>query len=331
MTFEPADRDRWLETARECEYATFFHTPHWHRLGLAALPGSREASLAGRLPGGERFVFPLVRTGSRFGGLFRILVSGVAGCYGGPIFSGPAGEAGPERLLLTVVRRMHAAPLELTGNPFAPFELRTGQLRIDFTQLLPLEGSCDELFSRFSSNHRSSIRKGSKIGVRTRIASTDEDYISYYGVYENSLERWGDRATSIYSSGFFREVRQLAVELPENVKLFLAEYEERVVAGALVFCWNRHAVYWHGAALSDYFSTRAPLVLQAAIIEHLQAAGFEHYDFNPSGGHEGVVRFKEGFGAERREFVRSEIATGLYAVARAFKRRQPPPAGAERR
>jgi hypothetical protein len=331
MTFEPAGRDQWLETARECEYATFFHTPHWHRLGLAALPAGREASLAGRLPGGERFVLPLIRTGRRLGGLFSILVSGAAGCYGGPIFTGPAGETVPERLVLTVARRMHAAPLTLAGNPFAPFALRRGQHRTDFTQLLRLEGGADELFSRFSSNHRSSVGKGRKLGVRTRVAATDEDFLAYYGVYENSLERWGERATSRYSPGFFREVRRLALELPENVKLFLAEHEERIVAGALVFCWNRHAVYWHGAALSDYFSTRAPLVLQAGIIEHLRAAGFKHYDFNPSGGHEGVVRFKEGFGAQRREFVRTEIATGLYALARALRRPPPPPAGAERR
>lgn len=319
MNFEPADRDRWLETARECEYATFFHTPYWHRLGMAALPGSREASLAGRLPGGQRFVLPLLRTGGRLKGLFNTLVSGFAGCYGGPILTAPADEAIVDAIVRSAAGRLRAAPLELNGNPFAPNAMRSGGARTDFTQLLPLEGSYDELFARFSSNHRNLVRKGKKLGVTTRIAATDQDYRAYYEVYEDSLERWGDRATSRYSPGFFREVRQLATELPQNVQLWLAEYEEGIVAGALVFCWNRHAVHWHGAALSDYFSTQAPLVLQASMIEHYLTAGFAHYDFNPSGGHEGVVRFKARFGAQRREFVRAEITSGLAA---AFLRRK---------
>jgi len=314
MTFAPADRDQWLGLVRSSPYATFFHTPHWHRLGLIALPGSREMSVTGRFSNGEDFVLPLLQSGRRWKGLFRILVSGAAGCYGGPIISGPVEENEVEGLVGEAARRMRAAPLEITSNPFAPFQVRTGSSQIDFTQLLPLtDRSYDQLFSRFSTNHRSSVRKGLKHGVTTRIADTPQDYRVYHEVYLDSLRRWGDRATSRYAAGFFDQVWQLASELPENVKLFLAEFEEKVVAGALVFCWNRHAVYWHGAALSDYFNTRAPLVLQAAIIEHCQSAGFDHYDFNPSGGHDGVVRFKEGFGAERREFTRTKHFSGPVA------------------
>ena len=31
--------------------------------------------------------------------------------------------------------------------------------------------------------------------------------------------------------------------------------------------------------------------------------GYRFYDFGPSGGQDGVVRFKKAFGAEKREFV----------------------------
>jgi hypothetical protein len=60
------------------------------------------------------------------------------------------------------------------------------------------------------------------------------------------------------------------------------------------------------------------------MIEHYLGAGFAYYDFNPSGGHEGVVSFKSRFGAERREFVRAEYASGPAAalvMARSRRRR----------
>jgi lipid II:glycine glycyltransferase (peptidoglycan interpeptide bridge formation enzyme) len=71
-----------------------------------------------------------------------------------------------------------------------------------------------------------------------------------------------------------------------------------------VFYWGGHAVYWHGAAHEDALQLRPTHVLHAAIIKDACARGYRYYDFNPSGGLEGVARFKAGFGTELVPFRR---------------------------
>jgi lipid II:glycine glycyltransferase (peptidoglycan interpeptide bridge formation enzyme) len=43
-------------------------------------------------------------------------------------------------------------------------------------------------------------------------------------------------------------------------------------------------------------------LLYAQIIRDAHNQGYRYFDFNPSGGHEGVVHFKESFGAVRKYF-----------------------------
>ena len=82
-----------------------------------------------------------------------------------------------------------------------------------------------------------------------------------------------------------------------NIELWLAKYEEKIIAGALCLYSKNHAVYWHGAALSAYFPLRPVNLLMYEIIKNACDKGYTWFDFNPSGGHEGVKAFKKSFGA----------------------------------
>ena len=50
--------------------------------------------------------------------------------------------------------------------------------------------------------------------------------------------------------------------------------------------------------MSDYFHLRPVNLLMCEIIKHSCDRGYSWFDFNPSGGHEGVTAFKKSFGAE---------------------------------
>ena len=88
-----------------------------------------------------------------------------------------------------------------------------------------------------------------------------------------------------------------------TVKIWLAEKDSAIVAGAIIFYWNRIVSYWHGASHQDFFSYYPNNMLHMEIIREAAAAGFRYYDFGPSGGQDGVARFKKSFGAVELPFV----------------------------
>ena len=86
------------------------------------------------------------------------------------------------------------------------------------------------------------------------------------------------------------------------------------MAGALCFYQNRHAVYWHGASRTEASELRPANLLHAQIARHAREAGYAVYDLNPSGGHEGVLRFKRSFGTASLAadvFVKDEKERGI--------------------
>jgi lipid II:glycine glycyltransferase (peptidoglycan interpeptide bridge formation enzyme) len=94
----------------------------------------------------------------------------------------------------------------------------------------------------------------------------------------------------------------------ENVRLWLVKKDGDVAAGACVFYHNQHAVYWHGAMAERFSELRPANLLHFEIIRDACQRGFRWYDFNPSGPNEGVVRFKDSFGAQRLYYDRAVLS-----------------------
>jgi len=80
----------------------------------------------------------------------------------------------------------------------------------------------------------------------------------------------------------------------------VATLEGSVIAGTLCLYARRHVSYWHGAALEEHIKKRPMNLLLYEAIRHACTGGFRWFDFNPSGGHESVRAFKEGFGVVTR-------------------------------
>ncbi|MFW6089830.1 MAG: GNAT family N-acetyltransferase [Gemmatimonadota bacterium] len=298
MRFFRPDEELWWEVAGACDYATFYHTPLWHRLAAGSLWGRRDATVAAELPGGVRVIFPLLRRrrGLRPGAVE--FASTFAGCYGGPIADGPITVEDRARLYRAVASRSRDR-VAVTGNPLDPAEPpeSVGRRREDATHLLELDAPFDSLFAEFSKGHRSSTSKGRREGVVARMATTLDDYRRYYTVYQAALRRWGDRASSRYPWRFFRNGQRLAARHPDRIKLWLAALADEVVAGAWIFYWGGHATYWHGASNDRAREVNAANVLLADAIRDATERDLRFFDFNPSGGHEGVAAFKRRFGA----------------------------------
>jgi hypothetical protein len=299
----PVDPSFWWEVAEACEYATFFHSPLWHRLVESTFDDKVDRTVGAVTQDGTRMVLPLLKTGESAKGMMEDLMSTFAGCYGGVIADGPVTEEELVRFY-GKVRSWDVASLKVNGNPLwqkvsHPVVLPDDEASDDFTQIIRLRGrTFDDLTSDFTDGHRSGMHKGQRMGVEIRQADSPEDYREYYGAYEDCLRRW-ENPSSEYPWKLFENGYELAQEYPEHLRLWLAEVEGEVIAGAWFFYWKNHVDYWHAASYEEYFDYRANNVLLPHVMRDALERGYSFFDFNPSGGHTGVARFKKHFGAEK--------------------------------
>lgn len=310
---ESATTELWWQIARACEYATFFHTPLWHQLVTKSYPGYQDASLQFTPDADRTLILPLLKVSKRPSPI-SVYLSSFAGCYGGFISDAHL-EAEVLEAAWKAILGWRFGKIQLTGNPISPFNPGNHlfqNVARDFSHLLLLDRKYEALLSEFSKGHRSSIRRGLRLGVQVREAASLDDYRSYYQIYQDTLRRWADKATSRYPWGLFENGYKLSQKYPGQIRLWVAEVPGKMIAGAWVFYWNQHVVWWHGASLEAYFDYYPNNVLQAMIIQDAVERGYHYYDFNPSGGHEGVVRFKRSHGAQEYHVNRYTYGNFFY-------------------
>jgi lipid II:glycine glycyltransferase (peptidoglycan interpeptide bridge formation enzyme) len=208
-------------------------------------------------------------------------------------------------------------------NPFwDEFDLGATDLpfQADETEVLWLDSGMEKLFKNWTKGHKSAVSKARREGVTIRQASTEQDWVDYFAIYEDSLERWGGKVSSRYKWELFQIMRDCE---SHNIKLWIAESSGQAIAGALCLYAKKHVVYWHGAALEKHFHLRPVQLLLFEIIANAADNGYRWFDFNPSGGHVGVRAFKRGFGTTTLStpWIELEGQTRIMGWGSIFKRR----------
>jgi hypothetical protein len=293
---EEDDWRAWWNIAQSDPTATFFHSPLWARIA-----GATGCEIAPQFPstGSRNAVFPAVRETTSVSKLgttlnFSTLHSTFGGCYGGIITKSDINNI---EKFYQEIQNM-ADIVNVVGNPIADgFDLDWDSSE-DFTQILDLSGGIDEVENGFTKSRQQGIDAAREEGVTVREANSISDWNTYFEAYQDSLERW-DSPTNNYDWPIFERIYELEQEYPEHISLKLACIDENIASGAIIFSWNQHVDYWHAASFSDYFEYNPNDLLQYSIIEDAVDAGYRWYDFNPSGGHEGVIQFKSEFGPEK--------------------------------
>lgn len=317
-----ATSDEWDLIWRECEYATYFHSREWAEIWGAYSKGGMipEPKLVS-FSDGKKVLLPLTVQQSRRG-FGKTYYSSPGGTYGGWLSSERLHEA-HAALLVSVLGHM-AGNLIWRSNPYDELVLQTVskiKTEYDETDTLHLADDFESLLKAWTKGHVSAARKAQKAGVagvKVLQAATLEEWYAYFQVYEDSLHRWGEKATSKYEWTLFEEMHR---RKSPNIRLWLAVYQDNIIAGALCFYSSKHAVYWHGAALEEHFHLRPVNLLMFEAIKDACERGLMWFDFNPSGGHEGVRKFKRSFGTQalpcpvvRRVRLSNSVAYRLWAL-----------------
>jgi hypothetical protein len=289
-----ATNEEWDLIWRECNYSTYFHSREWAEIWNVYSkgklnPGPKLISFSD----GKKALLPLSFQRS-LKGLAKNYISSPGGTFGGWIAKDELDV--DHAVLLNGYLTKKCGNLIWRLNPYDELAFRAG-VRIskdDETHTLNLSDGFDAIYNCWTKGHVSAARKARKEGVSIRLASSCDDWDLYYQVYEDSIRRWGNKVSSRYSWELFQEMFR---RNSPSIRLWLAEYQNTVVAGALCFYSKKHVVYWHGAALEKYFNLRPVNLLMYETIKDACECGYRWFDFNPSGGHEGVKSFKTSFGA----------------------------------
>jgi lipid II:glycine glycyltransferase (peptidoglycan interpeptide bridge formation enzyme) len=113
-----------------------------------------------------------------------------------------------------------------------------------------------------------------------------------------------------------------------RAKLYLAEYDNEIVAANIVLYFGDLAVYLHGASSNKHRNVMAPYLLQWRQILDAKNAGCQKYDFwgiarsqkslksikSKVNDWSGITRFKKGFGGKEKNYI------GAYDLI--FRRRE---------
>ena len=290
----PALSGEWDSVWRQCTYATYFHSREWAEIWRQYTRGWYQPNpLWIVFTDGREALLPLTREMSD--GSAKSFLSSPARTYGGWISIDPIG-----REHATLMKEFLTTKLGKLAWQINPFDELVSAIHVetnekDETHAINLVKGFDSVYADWSSACRRAERKARRSGVMVRVADNEEDWRDYYHAYEDSHRRWGGRALSRYEWSLFQIMHNLH---SRHLKLWLATNNEgRIIAGALMCYAKRHAVYWHGAALEASLGLRPMNLLFYESIRDACEKGYEWFDFNSSGGLDGVRRLKEGFAA----------------------------------
>jgi lipid II:glycine glycyltransferase (peptidoglycan interpeptide bridge formation enzyme) len=159
----------------------------------------------------------------------------------------------------------------------------------------------EQLLAEMKSKTRYNVKLAEKKGVKVwnvKRETRNEKYIDEFVRLTQVMAKRQGIVT--HEKDYYRKMIEI---VPESIlKLYVAEYENKVIAANLVIFYGQTCTYLHGASDDSLRNVMAPFLLQWQQIKDAKAAGCTRYDFggvkiNLTGGRSwaGVTRFKTGF------------------------------------
>jgi len=167
----------------------------------------------------------------------------------------------------------------------------------------------DELLAKMKSKTRYNIRLAKKRGVKILVTREQKYIDKFITLVEQTAQRKG---VSFHQREHYLQILK---NIPDDIlQLYVAEYQDEVIAVNIISFYGGAATYLHGATSDKYRNMMAPFLLQWQAILDAKKRGLKYYDF---GGVEvfgelelkpiadklqGVTKFKLGFSPETKPF-----------------------------
>ena len=159
----------------------------------------------------------------------------------------------------------------------------------------------EELLAQMKSKTRYNMRLAEKRGVKVFETREEKHIAAFLGLITATSGRKG---ITSHPRSYYEQFFQVLP--PSMCRLFVAEYEGKVIAANIVIFYGETVTYLHGGTADVHRDVMAPYLLQWEQIKTAKKEGFQIYDFggvkavnnqqstiNADWG--GITRFKTGF------------------------------------
>jgi CelD/BcsL family acetyltransferase involved in cellulose biosynthesis len=164
---------------------------------------------------------------------------------------------------------------------------------------LPLSRDPHAVRKRFRPSVRRHIATAERLGVTVRAGTCEDDLAETF--YRLHLETRHRQGVPVQPRRYFRLLWDRVIA-PGLGFVLLAEHSSTPVASAVFLLGGRTVTYKYGASDRAAWQLRPNHALMAEAIEWGSRHGYDSFDFGRTDtGNEGLSRFKESWGAERRE------------------------------
>jgi FemAB-related protein (PEP-CTERM system-associated) len=289
---------RWDQYVSTHPAGTFFHQWKWREI-ISASFGYEPIYVCAEDKGEIQGVLPLFLVRSLIFG--RSLVAIPLAVYGGVLATTAAAETMLLQRATALGMECGAKYLEFRGNPHsqkrtlmeaAGVDASTRQKDLYVTFMGEIDPADDVNLSRIPRKQRRMVRQGEKHGLRFVL---DNSRLSeFYKVYAESVRNLG---TPVYGYSYFEKIVE---GFNDRCKIFLVEYQAKVVAGVLVFFYKDQVMPYYGGALKQYFHLAPNDFMYWELMRYGAAHGYKIFDFGRSKKGTGSFDFKRHWGFEPR-------------------------------
>lgn len=185
--------------------------------------------------------------------------------------------------------------------PIHGFKFTKHGFQPQHTIILDISQPEEEILQQMKPKGRYNIRLAEKKGVKIH---KSKDINAFFKLLEETTER---DAFHGHGVNYYNEMLQALGE--DKAALYLAEYDNEVVAGIIVTYFNETATYYYGASGNKHRNVMAPYLIHWEAIKDAKALNYKKYDLfgiAPENveNHpwKGVTEFKKKFGGEEHEY-----------------------------
>jgi FemAB-related protein (PEP-CTERM system-associated) len=207
------------------------------------------------------------------------------------------------KYILELGRELEVNKIELRGSidsfhdeEFTLKKIENNKVRM----ILDLPNSSEELLQSFKSKLRSQIRKSEKNGITFRWGGIN-DVDKFYSVFSNNMR---DLGSPVHSQDLFRSIIK---DLDNNVRLGIAELENKTVGGCIIMMINDKVSIPWASTLRKYNRLAPNMLLYWNALKYSCDNGYKLFDFGRSTSGEGTYKFKTQWGAKAKPLNWYEI------------------------
>lgn len=297
----------WDKIIMESSHGTIFHTVEWMEV-LEDIYNAKKLLLGIYQDGGLVGVFPAFLQRKSFLKLITSPLRGAATPYGGPIIK--------EGVLKEVIRAFdeftkNVDYVDITFPPKVDLNMEIASsytYEERFTYLLNLDQEIYGIWKNLNKKCRNVVRKADKSGVEIVEGDKKEYLEEYYKMVEDTYKK-----SNIEPPIPLEHYKTLfEVLYPDKLKILFAEYDGKIIAGAIFPHFGDRVYYWDGASYRKYNKVAPNNLIQWHLIQWAVENGFKVYDM-VGANIPSIAKFKASFGGDMVRYVYAHKSNSVLA------------------